>query len=98
MNKALPDPPHDHSAFHRAIDRHSPTKDFHCVNEDLSFEDALLYTASLLDSASVTALDCSEHLESPERAKILAVWHLLEIARTTVDRSIHCLNNPKTTA
>ncbi len=65
MNKALPDPPHDHRAFHRAIDRHSPTKDFHCVNEDLSFEDALLYTASLLDSASVTALDCSEHLESP---------------------------------
>ncbi|WP_338491368.1 hypothetical protein VRB78_14715 [Pseudomonas trivialis] len=41
---------------------------------------------------------CSEHLESPERAKILAVWHLLEIARTTVGRSIHCMNNPKITA
>jgi len=47
----------------------------------------LLYTASLLDSAPATALDCGELLASPGRAKILAVWHLLEIAKTTVDRS-----------
>lgn len=64
---------------------------FHAINDDLSFEDALLYTASLLDSASATALDCGELLDSPGRAKILAVWHLLEIARTTVDRSIECM-------
>ena len=64
---------------------------FHAINDDLSFEDALLYTASLLDSASATALDCGELLDSPGRAKILTVWHLLEIARTTVDRSIECM-------
>ena len=94
MNKVVPDPPFDpakdRAAFNRAIDHYLPTQGFHSVNEDLSFEDALLYTASLLDSASATALDCGEQLESPERAKILAVWHLLEIAKTTVDRSINC--------
>ncbi|MDQ0703347.1 hypothetical protein QF043_002139 [Pseudomonas sp. W3I7] len=70
----------------------------HSVIEDLSFEDALLYTASLFDSASATTLNCSEMLASPERAKILAVWHLLELARTTVDRAIECLKPAKAMA
>ena len=95
MNKAIPDPPLDpaktRAAFNRAIDHYRPSQVFHAINDDLSFEDALLYTASLLDSASATALDCGELLDSPGRAKILAVWHLLEIARTTVDRSIECM-------
>jgi hypothetical protein len=100
MNKAVPDPPRssakDRAAFNRSIDHYLPT---HGVQiEELSFEDALLYTASLLDSASATALDCGEQLASPERAKILAVWHLLEIARTTVDRSIECLKPAKAMA
>ena len=93
MKKVVPDPPRnsakDRAAFNRAIDHYLPTTGVEI--EDLSFEDALLYTASLLDSASATALDCGEQLTSPERAKILAVWHLLEIAKTTVDRSINCL-------
>ncbi|OAE13282.1 hypothetical protein AZH11_07405 [Pseudomonas simiae] len=93
MNKVVPDPPRssakDRAAFNRAIDHYLPTQGVQI--EDLSFEDALLYTASLLDSASATTLNCSEMLASPERAKILAVWHLLEMARTTVDRSIECL-------
>ncbi|MDD0977973.1 DUF6124 family protein [Pseudomonas shahriarae] len=92
MYKAVPDPPSDpakdRAAFNRAIDHYLPTQDAHNASDDLSFEDALLYTASLLDSASATALDCGEMLQSPERAKVLAVWHLLEIAKTTVDRSI----------
>ena len=95
MNKAIPDPPLDpaktRAAFNRAIDHYLPSQVFHAINDDLSFEDALLYTASLLDSASATALDCGELLDSPGRAKILTVWHLLEIARTTVDRSIECM-------
>ena len=82
ISKVVPDPPYPVFVAH----------------EDLSFEDALLYTASLLDSASATALDCGELLQSPERAKILAVWHLLEIAKTTVDRSIECLTCTKATA
>ena len=95
MYKAVPDPPSDpakdRAAFNRAIDHYLPSQGFHAINEDLSFEDALLYTASLLDSASATALDCGELLPPPERAKVLAVWHLLEMAKTTVDRSIEYL-------
>ena len=30
-------------------------------------------------------------LSNPERARILAVWHLLEIAKATEDRAIECL-------
>ena len=86
INKVLPGPPldpaKDRAAFNRAIDHYLPTQGFHNVNDDLSFEDALL------DSASATALDCDELLDNPGRAKILAVWHLLEIAKTTVDRSL----------
>ena len=85
-------------SFSRAIDHYLPTQGLHSVNEDLSFEDALLYTANLLDSACATALDCGDLLPNPERAKILAVWHLLEIAKTTVDRSIDCLKPAKATA
>lgn len=97
MNKVVPDPPlssaKDRAAFNRAIDHYLPPQGVQI--EDLSFEDALLYTASLLDSASATALDCGEQSASPERAKILAVWHLLEMAKTTVDRSIECLKPAK---
>ncbi|KTB61822.1 MULTISPECIES: DUF6124 family protein [Pseudomonas] len=93
MKKVVPDPPRnatkDRAAFNRAIDHYLPSNGVQI--EDLSFEDALLYTASLLDSASATALNCGDLLASPQRAKILAVWHLLEMAKTTVDRSIECL-------
>ncbi|TLG92182.1 hypothetical protein FEM54_09740 [Pseudomonas edaphica] len=93
MKKVVPDPPRnaakDRAAFNRAIDHYLPSNGVKI--EDLSFEDALLYTASLLDSASATALNCGDLLASPQRAKILAVWHLLEMAKTTVDRSIECL-------
>ncbi|MDQ0703048.1 hypothetical protein QF043_001840 [Pseudomonas sp. W3I7] len=98
MKKVVPDPPRnankDRAAFNRAIDHYLPSKGVQI--EDLSFEDALLYTASLLDSASATALNCGDLLASPQRAKILAVWHLLEVAKTTVDRSIECLTPTKT--
>ena len=101
MNKVLPNPPldpaNDRAAFNRGIDHYLPSQGFHNVNDDLSFEDALLYTASLLDSAPATALDCGELLDNPGRAKILAVWHLLEIAKTTVDRSIECVKPLKPT-
>ena len=54
MTKSLPDPP----------------SGCYAVNQDLSFEDALLYTAHLLNSASATALDCRDHLQDHDRAKI----------------------------
>ncbi|NWF07267.1 DUF6124 family protein [Pseudomonas salomonii] len=100
MKKVVPDPPRnaakDRAAFNRAIDHYLPSNGVKI--EDLSFEDALLYTASLLDSACATALNCGDLLASPQRAKILAVWHLLEMAKTTVDRSIECLKPTKAPA
>ena len=100
MHKIVPDPPcdllNDRAAFSRALSHYLPTQGFHSISEELSFEDSLLYTASLLNSASATALDCGEQLQSPERAKVLAVWHLLEMAKAMVDRSIECLHPRKT--
>ena len=72
------------------------TINFYAISDEINFEDSLLYTADLLHSASATALDCGEQLQSPERAKVLAVWHLLEIAKAMVDRSIECLHPRKT--
>jgi hypothetical protein len=75
MTKALPDPPVD------------------CLvaNENLCFEDAQLYIAHLIHSASATVWDCCEHLQPHGRAKVHAVWHLLEMAKTVVDRTIDCM-------
>ncbi|MGY2327451.1 DUF6124 family protein [Pseudomonas sp. SDT2931_S440] len=106
MFKIVPDPPRDQAkdraAFTRALDHYLPTDppqpstNFYAISDDISFEDSLLFTADLLHSASATALDCGEQLQSPERAKVLTVWHLLEIAKAMVDRSIECLHPRKT--
>ena len=79
MTKALPDPPADCLV----------------VNENLSFEDAQLYLSHLIHSASATVLDCGDHLPPHDRARIHAVWHLLEMAKTVIDRSIESLH-PRT--
>ncbi|MHA6573287.1 DUF6124 family protein [Pseudomonas yamanorum] len=106
MFKIVPDPPRDQTkdraAFNRALDHYLPTDppqpstNFYAISDEISFEDSLLFTADLLHSASATALDCGEQLQSPERAKVLAVWHLLEMAKAMVDRSIECLHPRKT--
>ena len=62
MTKALPDPPMDCLV----------------VNEELSFEDAQLYISHLINSASATVWDCCDHLQPHDRARIHAVWHLLD--------------------
>src|ERR1700756_974656 len=81
----------------RSVRSGIPTQSVGTINfYAISDEDSLLYTADLLHSASATALDCGEQLQSPERAKVLAVWHLLEMAKAMVDRSIECLHPRKT--
>ena len=96
---ATEDPPRDRSALYRAIDFYltgdqpSPPDElrFYNVSEDVSFEDTQLYVADLLRCASVTAYQCGDHLKGAERAMVFSVWHLLEIAKAMVDRSIDCL-------
>ena len=89
----------DRSALYRAIDFHLTGKQptapdelrFYNVSKDVSFEDAQLYVADLLRCASVTAYQCGDQLKGADRALVFSVWHLLEIAKAMVDRSIECL-------
>jgi hypothetical protein len=93
------DPLRDRSALYRAIDFYltgnqpSPPDElrFYNVSEDVSFEDTQLYVADLLRCASVTAYQCGDHLKGADRAMVFSIWHLLEIAKAMVDRSIDCL-------
>ena len=91
--------PRDRSALYRAIDFYLTGEQpsapdelrFYNVSDDVSFEDIQLYFADLLRCASVTAYQCGDHLKGAERAMVFSVWHLLEIAKAMVDRSIDCL-------
>ncbi|PHN31681.1 hypothetical protein [Pseudomonas sp. ICMP 460] len=69
-----------------------PPTDCLVVNENLSFEDAQLYLSHLIHSACATVLDCGDHLQPQDRAKIHAVWHLLEMAKTVINGSIDSLH------
>ncbi|WP_285419568.1 hypothetical protein [Pseudomonas sp. efr-133-TYG-5] len=89
----------DRSALCRAVDSHltgnqttaaGPLRVYN-ISEDVSLEDAQLYVADLLRCASVTAHQCGDHLDGADRAMVFSVWHLLEIAKAMVDRSIDCL-------
>ncbi|MHC8392181.1 DUF6124 family protein [Pseudomonas sp. LB3P93] len=92
-------PPRDRSALYRAIDFYLTGEQpsapdelrFYNVSDDVSFEDTQLYVADLLRCASVTAYQCGDHLKGADRAMVFSIWHLLEIAKAMVDRSIDCL-------
>ncbi|MDF9773957.1 DUF6124 family protein [Pseudomonas baetica] len=96
---ATEDPLRDRSALYRAIDFYltgdQPTRPdelrFYNVSNDVSFEDTQLYIADLLRCASVTAYQCGDQLKGADRALVFSIWHLLEIAKAMVDRSIECL-------
>jgi hypothetical protein len=99
QGKSTDDPLRDRSALYRAIDFYLTGEQpgapdelrFYNVSEDVSFEDTQLYIADLLRCASVTAYQCGDHLKGADRAMVFSVWHLLEIAKAMVDRSIECL-------
>lgn len=89
----------DRSALYRTVDSHlgngpasapDPVRVYN-ISEDVTLEDAQLYVADLLRCASVTAHQCGDHLDGADRAMVFSVWHLLEIAKAMVDRSIDCL-------
>ncbi|MNF53125.1 hypothetical protein D3C84_344970 [compost metagenome] len=94
----------DRSALYRAIDFYltgdQPSAPdelrFYNVSNDVSFEDTQLYVADLLRCASVTAYQCGDHLKGADRAMVFSIWHLLEIAKAMVDRSIDCLGMKQT--
>ena len=62
------------------------TKPF-TVNEELSFEDAWVRVAELLQCAVATSQGLGEPLAAPQRA----VMHLVEMAKMVADRAVDCL-------
>ncbi len=57
------------------------------VNEELSFEDAWVRVAELLQCAVATSQVLGEPLGEPHRA----VMHLVEMAKMVADRAVECL-------
>ncbi|MFQ6594045.1 MULTISPECIES: hypothetical protein [Pseudomonas] len=67
-------------------DSSSVTKPF-VVNEELSFEDAWVRVAELLQCAVATSQVLGEPRAAPQRA----VMHLVEMAKMVADRAVECL-------
>jgi hypothetical protein len=57
------------------------------VNEELSFEDAWVRVAELLQCAVATSQMLGEPLGAPQRA----VMHLVEMAKLVADRAVECM-------
>ncbi|KGE65171.1 MULTISPECIES: DUF6124 family protein [Pseudomonas] len=57
------------------------------VNEELSFEDAWVRVAELLQCAVATSQVLGEPLGAPQRA----VMHLVEMAKMVADRAVECM-------
>ncbi|MFL1492757.1 DUF6124 family protein [Pseudomonas antarctica] len=57
------------------------------VNEELSFEDAWVRVAELLQCAAATSQALGEPLGAPHRA----VMHLVEMAKMVADRAVECM-------
>ncbi|WP_416364943.1 DUF6124 family protein [Pseudomonas sp. NFX183] len=62
------------------------TKPF-TVNEELSFEDAWVRVAELLQCAVATSQALGKPLDAPHRA----VMHLVEMAKMVADRAVECM-------
>ncbi|MBZ6458331.1 MULTISPECIES: DUF6124 family protein [Pseudomonas] len=57
------------------------------VNEELSFEDAWVRVAELLQCAVATSQVLGQPLAAPQRA----VMHLVEMAKMVADRAVECM-------
>ena len=104
MLKITPDPPHDGSfvpapgvdlmnnqaAIARALSFYLPDTPPPPVNSDA--EEALVHASSLLRCASVSAVEASNHLDGTQRDLVLSVLHLVDMARTQVEKSLSSLN------
>ena len=65
----------------------SPATNPFTVNEELSFEDAWVRVAELLQCAVATSQVLGEPLDAPHRA----VMHLVEMAKMVADRAVECM-------
>ncbi|QOQ72816.1 DUF3077 domain-containing protein [Pseudomonas poae] len=58
------------------------------VRPGLSTEVALSNASEMLESATVCAYDCVEHLDGSSRKQVLAVVQMIEIAQLLVDQAL----------
>ena len=59
------------------------------VRPGLSTEAALSNASEMLESATVCAYDCAEHLDGSSRKQVLAVVQMVEIAQLLVDQALN---------
>lgn len=59
------------------------------VRPGLSTEAALSNASEMLESATVCAYDCAEHLDGSGRKQVLAVVQMIEIAQLLVDQALN---------
>ncbi|WP_428556436.1 DUF6124 family protein [Pseudomonas edaphica] len=59
------------------------------VRPGLSTEVALSNASEMLESATVCAYDCAEHLDGSSRKQVLAVVQMVEIAQLLVDQALN---------
>jgi len=93
------DPVHKYAAYKRALDHYlspAPSPDtvepiLFAVNAEASFESALVHTSSLLRCASATAQEAADRLEGTSQALVMSVLHLVDMAKTLVDRAVECV-------
>ncbi|KRP70294.1 DUF3077 domain-containing protein [Pseudomonas paralactis] len=85
MKKATPNPPPSTSD---AAPQTPPNLIF-TVRPGLNTEAALSNASEMLESATVCAYDCAEHLEGSGRKQVLAMAQMIEIAQLLVDEALN---------
>ena len=83
MKKVTPNPRHI-----PRMTPHTPNLIF-TVRPGLSTEAALSNASEMLESATVCAYDCAEHLDGSGRKQVLAVVQMIEIAQLLVDEVLN---------
>jgi hypothetical protein len=67
-------------------------KKLFAVSKDINVEDALIHAIELLGCASASAFEIANTLPESNRSQILAVFHLVEMAKGLVDASLEGTN------
>lgn len=59
-----------------------------------SLEDSLMQVSDILRCASATAYETGDNLDGLKRDLAFSVVHLINMAKTELERSLECVQNP----
>lgn len=85
MKKVTPNPPPPSTDDALQL----PSNIIFTVHPGLSTEAALSNASEMLESATVCAYSCAEHLDGSGRTQVLAVIQMIEIAQLLVDDALN---------